>query len=276
MKLLKGKGIAEKILAEVKKDVKNRRIKPGLAVVLVGNNPASEIYVKLKAKAAKQVNIRFKLVRFKADTSENKIVSAIKKLNADKRINGIIVQLPLPQKFNKRKVISAIDPRKDVDGFHPINLKKFLAGKISVYPVFPLAIMKLLEASKVKLSDKKAVIIANSKEFGLVMRQALKLRRIKAKYIFSKNLEKNFDLLKGSDIVVTAMGKPGLIRGNMLKKDAVVIDGGINKTGKRVLGDGDFESVKSVASCLSPVPGGVGPVTIACLLKNVSNMARNI
>jgi len=275
MQLLKGKPIADGLLLSLKKDIKGRREKPGLAVILVGADPASEIYVNLKAKAARRAGIAFKLIRFGAGAAESKILAAIKKLNTDRKIDGVIVQLPLPKKFHTQKIINVIDPEKDADGFHPENINKFLARESGVYPVFPMAIMKLLEAAKVKLNVKNAVVIANSKEFGSVMQQALKLKQVKAKYILSKDFDKKPGWLKKADIVVTAVGKAGLVKDEMLKRGTIVVDGGITKKDGKVLGDVDFESVKTVARYLSPVPGGVGPVTIACLLQNVANLSKN-
>ena len=275
MRLFDGNKIADGILLNLKKEITNRRKKPGLAVVLVGDNPASQIYVNLKAKVAKKVGIGFKLLKFSERANEDKIIAAIKQLNRDKSIYGMIVQLPLPKKFHTQKIINSIDPQKDVDGFHPDNVKKFLAGHPTIYPVFPQAIMKLLGATGKKMKGKSALIIANSKKFGSVMQQALEFEKTKAKYILSKNLNKNLDLLKKTDIIVTAVGKPGLIRGNMLKKGVTIIDGGITKVENKVQGDVAYNSVKPLASYLSPVPGGVGPVTISCLLQNVYNLAKN-
>jgi len=275
MQLLKGKPTAERLLIGLKEDIESREKKPGLAVILVGNDPASEIYVKLKAQAAERVGVRFKLIRFRADVAEDKVIFAVKKLNTDENINGVIVQLPLPEKLDSQRIIGTIAPGKDADGIHPDNTKAFLAEKPSVYPAFPRAILKLLESSKTDLKGKQAVILANSREFGSVIRQALELKGVKAKYVLSKDLDRNLKLLKKADILVTAVGKPGLVRGDMLKKDVIAIDGGVTKTEKGVVGDVDFESVKKVAGFVSPVPGGVGPVTIACLLQNVVNLAEN-
>lgn len=269
MRLLKGKKLANEILAKIKKDLNEQKTKLSLAVILIGENNASEIYVKLKRKAAKKVGIVFKLIRYGEKTNQKTIISSIKKLNNDKNINGIIVQLPLPKNISSQEVISSIDPKKDADGFHSSNTKSFLKGNIKVYPVFPRAIIRLLESSKVNFKNKKAIVIANSKEFGNIMSRALKNKDLKADYFLAKNLQKNLNKLKKADIVVTAIGKPSFIKGNMLKNGAVVIDGGIAKINNKIFGDIDHNSVKKVVSYLSPVPGGVGPVTIAYLLENV-------
>lgn len=275
MKLLEGKAIAGKILREVKKEIKSRGIKPGLAVVLVGNDPASELYVNLKSVAARKAGIKFNLVRFSEKAGEKSVIATIKKLNADGQTHGIIVQLPLPEKFHTQKIINTVDLKKDVDGLHTKSHRGFLAGKPGVYPTFPLAIMKMVESINTCLKGKKAVIIANSKGFGMAMRRAFELKKASAEYILSKDFDKNIGKLEKADVLVTAVGKPGLIKGEMLKKGVVVVDGGISKKGSKVLGDVDFDSVKNVASFLSPVPDGVGPVTIACLLQNVVNLSTN-
>lgn len=269
MRLLKGTKIAEKSLSDLKKKIKASRIKPGLAAVLVGKNPASEIYVRLKAEAAKKVGIVFYLFRFGARAKEGAVIKKIKTLNTDKKISGIIVQLPLPKHLNKQKILETIDPQKDADGVSLESRKK-------ITPAFSGAIMKLISAiPRAKLLEsRKAAIIAKSEKFGEAMKAVLRGKGIQAEYILYKNFKESLTAIARADIVITAVGQPGIIKGEMLKKGAVVIDGGIAKQGKKVLGDADFESVKKVAGYLSPVPGGVGPVTVACLLENVYLLAK--
>lgn len=274
MKLLKGKKVADKILKEIERNIKKYNLKPALAVILVGDDKSSEIYVKLKEKAAKRIGIAFRLFKFKKTASENAIINTIKKLNQNKKISGIIVQLPLPRKFNTQKIINTIDIGKDADGFHPRNVREFIKYRAVVWPVFPHAIARLIKSSGIKIENKKSVVLANSIRFGEVMKAALRNKRMKAEYILVKNLKNSLKKIKSSDIVVSALGKPGFIAGAMIKKNAVVIDGGITKVGGKVLGDVDFESVKKVVGYLTPVPGGVGPVTIACLLENVYLAAK--
>jgi methylenetetrahydrofolate dehydrogenase (NADP+) / methenyltetrahydrofolate cyclohydrolase len=274
MQLLKGKKIAGKILMDLKKAIIKQKLKPGLAVVLVGENKASKVYVGLKKKAAKAVGINFYLYKFKAREKESTVIGKIKELNQDKKIKGIIVQLPLPEGFSTQKIINAVDAQKDADGFHPVNLKAFLADKIRVYPVFPKAIIKILEFSRAKLKNKRAIIIANSKIFGETMEIALRQKGIKAEYILAGKIKKESVKIKNADILITAVGKPGLIQGDMIKEGAVIIDGGITKVGKKVVGDIDFDSIRNRASCITPVPGGVGPVTIACLLENIYLLSK--
>lgn len=267
MKLLKGKNIADKILSKIKAKIRKEKIKPILAVVLIGENKASRIYVNLKKKAAKKIGIGFRLYKFSKNSSEAEIIKKIKELNGDKKISGIIIQLPLPKKFNAQKIINAINPKKDADGF---------SAKSIVDPVFPKAIMNMLEAvPRAKLlENKKCLVIANSERFGKVMAATLKKKKIKAEYILYKNYKKSLPAVRQADIIISAVGKPDLMKGAMIKKGAIIIDGGITKVGKKVLGDADFKSVKNIAGYLSPVPGGVGPVTIACLLENVYLLAK--
>jgi methylenetetrahydrofolate dehydrogenase (NADP+)/methenyltetrahydrofolate cyclohydrolase len=262
MKLLEGKKISEKILNDLKKKISLQKNKPGLAVILVGENKASATYVSLKEKASQKVGINFFKFRFKKTAPEKEITARIKELNADERVNGIIVQLPLPEGFRAQKLINLISPKKDVDGFSFNSQSK-------LRPVFPGAIIKILLSSRVKLSGKKAVVIANSKIFGETMVNELANQKIEAGYFLSENLKKNLNKTKEADILITACGKPNLIKAEMVKRGVLIVDGGITKKKNKVLGDVDFSNVSEKAVFISPVPGGVGPVTIACLLENV-------
>lgn len=234
--------------------------KPHLAVVLVGNDAPSEIYVGLKQKAAKEIGMEFSLYRFAENESQENILYLINLLNKDPQINGIIVQLPLPKSFDPSKIIAAIDPSKDADGF---------LARGSLLPVFPRAITKLIKSAKQNLSGKKAFILANSDEFGTVMREMLRGENLASQYNLAKNIPLSLGKIKEADVVVSAVGSPGLLRVEMLKDGAVVIDGGISKAGKKTAGDFDPSGSENKEGAYSPVPGGVGPVTIACLLENV-------
>ncbi|NTW26999.1 MAG: bifunctional 5,10-methylenetetrahydrofolate dehydrogenase/5,10-methenyltetrahydrofolate cyclohydrolase [Candidatus Moranbacteria bacterium] len=269
MKLLYGKPVAEKILSRLKRDISLCDSKPGLAVILVGNDKASHLYVNLKEKTAVEIGMNFFRHDLRDDVAQEEILQLIEKLNADEKVHGIIVQLPLPQGFDTQKIISNIDPKKDADGFHPTNTELFLQGKFGIAPVFPRAILQLIASSREDLKDKKAVVVANSDEFGKIMSAMLKRENIIASYILSGNISSQLGQIGDSDIVVSAVGSPGLLRGEMLKNGSIVIDGGIEKVGDKVFGDVDFGSVKALDGFITPVPGGVGPVTIACLLENV-------
>jgi methylenetetrahydrofolate dehydrogenase (NADP+)/methenyltetrahydrofolate cyclohydrolase len=277
MHLIDGKKISDVVLNGIKEGIANHRIKPGLAVVLVGDDEASRIYVGLKEKAANEVGINFFKCLFDGDASEEKVLEKINELNQDESIHGIIVQLPLPEKFDVQKIINTISPRKDVDGFHPVNVENFFDDKSVLDPVFPRAIVKMIENTLRESGKevKSAMIVVNSEKFGRVMKKALEKKGIDSKFVFSADILKekesgsiNGDFL-GADIIISACGSPGLIDSSMAKDGAIIIDGGIKKVGKKVFGDVDIRSFENTDCYVTPVPGGVGPMTVACLLENV-------
>lgn len=269
MELLFGKPVANEILTHLKSEIALSTEKPGLAVVLVGDDEASKIYVNLKEKRAQEIGMNFFRYDLPASISEKELLVTIENLDNDKLVHGIIVQLPLPQGFDTEKIINTISSKKDADGIIDKNTQNFLQGNDEVWPVFPKAILKLLKSSKVSLEGKKAVVLANSEEFGRVMASALQRENLSSEYILSKNIPSNLEQIAQANVLVSAMGSPGLLRGEMFKDGAIVIDGGIDKVGEKVFGDVDFASTKGKNGYLSPVPGGVGPLTIACLLENV-------
>ncbi|MDP1834044.1 MAG: bifunctional 5,10-methylenetetrahydrofolate dehydrogenase/5,10-methenyltetrahydrofolate cyclohydrolase [Candidatus Moranbacteria bacterium] len=275
MEILNGKKIADEILDDLQDKIKQEDLQPGLGVVLVGSDEASQIYVNLKGKAAEKAGIVFRKIGMDEKASESEVLAAISRLNADPGINGIIVQLPLPGHLDKIKIIQAIDPEKDVDGFHEENIDLFFAGRERFFPVFPGAILELLKSAGEKLENKEAAIICNSQEFGKAMRSALGREGVAARYFFRDDIQDNLVDLKDFDIIITACGEPDLIQGGMLKDGMIIIDGGITRVGDKVVGDVDPVSVQSLAGHISPVPGGVGPVTIVCLLRNVYLAAKN-
>ncbi|HOX10879.1 MAG TPA: bifunctional 5,10-methylenetetrahydrofolate dehydrogenase/5,10-methenyltetrahydrofolate cyclohydrolase [Candidatus Moranbacteria bacterium] len=268
MKLLYGKPIADEILSRLQSDIFKSAKKPGLAVILVGNNEASKIYVALKEKAAAEIGMNFFLHRVAENVSEKEVTDLIEKLNRNDSVHGIIVQLPLPAGFDTEKIISSIDPEKDADGFHVQNIADFMGGNGKIFPVFPQAILYLIESSGEEFKNKKAIVIANSDEFGKVMVSALEQKSISAEYIISSEIQRNLGKIGVADIVVSAVGSPGLIKSEMLKEGAIIIDGGITKIDSKIVGDVDFSSTEAKSGYISPVPGGVGPLTIACLLEN--------
>ncbi len=269
MKLLYGKPVADEILTRLKADIAGHEEKPGLAVILIGEDKASQLYVNLKEKAAKQIGVEFCKYLIPEITAESDVLKLVDLLNQDENIQGIIVQLPLPAGFDTEKIIRSIDSQKDADGFHPENAKQFLQGAGKVWPVFPSAILRLIESSREELAGKKAVIAANSEEFGEMMQEALRRSGISAGYVLAKAVPSNLGQIQAADIVVSAVGAPGLLKGGMFKEGAIIIDGGIKQVGKKIVGDVDFASTEGKDGFLTPVPGGVGPVTIACLLENV-------
>lgn len=273
MTLLYGKPVAENILDDAKRRIASSGIRPGLAAILVGDDPASRIYVRLKAKTAERIGMLFEEHDFSAGAAEEDILAALAGLNQRDDIHGIIVQLPLPDGFDADRIIAAIAPEKDADGFHQETLRRLFAGDRDAYPVLPAAVLALLRATGQPMTDKNAVVVANSELLGKVMTAVFSLEGIRAQLVLAECLEERKEQVKNADIVVSACGAPDLITGGMLRLDVIVIDAGITRVGDAVVGDADRESVGQVASFLTPVPGGVGPVTVATLLARVAAMA---
>ncbi|RMF05675.1 bifunctional methylenetetrahydrofolate dehydrogenase/methenyltetrahydrofolate cyclohydrolase FolD [Candidatus Woesearchaeota archaeon] len=276
-KIIDGKKVAEEIKENLKVEVSEFREKngfpPGLAVVQVGNNPASTAYVSFKQKACEQTGIYSVKHHLDESVSEEELLSLIGKLNSDSKIHGILVQLPLPEHIDEQKVISAIAPEKDVDGFHPVNVGRFVVGMEALLPCTPRGIIRLLESYGVETEGKHAVVVGRSNIVGKPA--ALMLLKKNATVSIAHRRTKNLaELTKSADILVVAVGRPGLVTGDMIKEGAVVIDVGINKVDGKLVGDVDFESASEKASLITPVPGGVGPMTIAMLLENTLQAAR--
>lgn len=249
-------------------------VRPGLAVVLVGDDPASHLYVSLKAKAAAALGIHLEQHVFRATDTEDAVLERIDTLNHDDTIHGIIVQLPLPPSFDTDRVIAAIDPGKDADGFHQSNVEAFLAGKSSAAPVFPEALIEVLCSSGEDVAGKQAVVIAHSEYFGRALKKACENAGMQTDMLLSSLLESQREKISAAAIILTASGIPGSIDGSMIAPGVIIVDGGIAKQDGRVVGDVDVESVSDKSGFLSPVPGGVGPVTIACLLRRVVALAE--
>ena len=269
--IVDGKKIAAELREELKKKIVELKSKydsvPGLTVILVGEDPHSKIYVKNKEKFAKEVGINSEVIRYPGDIKEKELLNKINELNKNDKVSGILVQLPLPKHIDKRKVIETIDHTKDVDGFHPINVGNLSSGYDSSIPCTPLGCSLLLKKVEKNLSGKHAVVIGRSNLNGKAMAQLLLQEDCTVTITHSKTKDLQHECLE-ADVIVAAVGIPELIKGNWVKKDAIVIDVGINKTENGLVGDVDFEEVSKVAKALTPVPGGVGPMTIACLLKN--------
>ena len=274
MELIYGRPVADKILSDIKEEVSRSGITPGLAVILIGNDPASHLYVRLKEKAAQEIGVHFEKYVFSETDSEENILKKIEEINVSEDIHGIIVQVPLPEGFDTDTIIAAIDSRKDADGFHPKTVEQFLAGDKSKTPVFPDALLELGKASGRNFSGLQGVAIVNSEYFGQVMLQAMTNEGMTGRMVMADNFEKNSEVIGEADIIFSACGMPGMIQSEHIKEGAIIIDGGITKRGEKILGDVDAESVDSKASFLSPVPGGVGPVTIACLLRRTLLLSR--
>jgi len=281
--IIDGKKFARKLKFKIKKEIqsikKKTRLTPGLTVILIGSHAPSEIYVRNKAISAKEVGINSKVLRFKNSISETKLISVIRKLNKDKKVHGILVQLPLPDHIHGHKIIEEIDPRKDVDGFHPINVGNLSSGKDSLISCTPLGCYLMIKSIKKNLSGLNALMIGRSNLNGKPMVQLLLKEdcTVTIGHSKTKNLK---ELCKKADIVVVAAGRANLVKGDWIKKGAIVIDVGINrvkkKNGYKIIGDVEFKSVVKKAKAITPVPGGVGPVTIACLLNNTLKAFKKI
>ena len=271
MILIDGKKIAAELREELKKEVSNLKTKynkvPGLTVILIGDLTPSQIYVRNKEKSAKEVGLKSDLLKYPDSIEEKVILDKIEELNNDETVSGILVQLPLPKHIDKQKVIETIHPSKDVDGFHPMNVGNLSSGYQSSVPCTPLGCYLLIKKIESNLSGKKAVIIGRSNLNGKPMTQLLLKENCTVTITHSKTVSLKNECLK-ADIIVAAVGIPELVKGDWVKKDAIVIDVGINKTDKGIVGDVAFDEVSKNAKALTPVPGGVGPMTIACLLKN--------
>ncbi len=274
MELINGKKVAEEILKSLKKQINELAFVPSLAAILVGDDKSSQLYVDLKRKEAEKIGIDFHLYKMESDIDEKIVIETISFLNADTDIDGIIVQLPLPSHINKDKIIATIDKNKDVDGFKKENIKNFVNGdKNAIFPVFPKALITLAKDAVDNFDNKKAVIIGKSDIFvsaavAMGNRYGLKIEEISC-----KKLEEKKDIVKHCDIIFVACGVPNIIKKDFLKEGVIIIDGGVTVIDKKAIGDVSKDEVKEKANFLTPVPGGVGPVTIACLLENLIKLA---
>ena len=270
-RLIDGKAAAKALRSEVARQVATFREAagrvPGLAVVLVGEDPASAVYVRSKGKATIEAGMESFEHKLAAETSEQELLSLVDRLNADPAVDGILVQLPLPSQIDPNKVITRIDPDKDVDGFNPVNAGRLAIGLHGFVPCTPLGCLKLLRAELGDLTGMTAVIVGRSNIVGKPMAQLLLNENCTVTIAHSRTRDLA-DVVRGADIVVAAVGKPQLLKGDWLKPGAVVIDVGINRTEAGLVGDVDFASAREVAGAITPVPGGVGPMTIACLMRN--------
>jgi len=271
MILIDGKKIAAELREELKQEVSELKTKynkvPGLTVILIGDMAPSQIYVRNKEKSANEVGLKSEVIKYPDTVEEKTILDKIEELNNDDSISGILVQLPLPKHIDKQKVIETILPSKDVDGFHPMNVGNLSSGYESSVPCTPLGCYLMIKKIEPNLSGKKAVMIGRSNLNGKPMAQLLLKENCTVTITHSRTKDLKAECLE-ADIIVAAVGIPELVKADWVKKDAIVIDVGINKTDKGIVGDVAFEEVSKVASALTPVPGGVGPMTIACLLKN--------
>ena len=285
-RIIDGKALAQKTRAEIASGVAalkaEKGVVPGLAVILVGDNPASVSYVTAKEKACAEAGMLSREIRQPADVSQEALLDEIARLNADDSIHGILVQLPLPKGFDEKRVIDAISPEKDVDGFTPVNVGRMMIGEPCFLPCTPHGILKLIEFAGLDVRSRHAVVIGRSNIVGKPVAALLARKGVDATVTLCHTGTPDVAAFtRTADVVVVAAGRPGTLTGDMLKPGAVVIDVGVNRVpdassprGYRLVGDADFESCSKVASAITPVPGGVGPMTITMLLWNTLESAR--
>ena len=276
--IIDGKLVSASLRTKIKEQVASFKLEngvaPGLAVIIVGENPASLVYVRNKRRACDEVGITSYEITMPEDTTEEALLSKIRELNNDPLVNGILVQLPLPKHISEEKVINAILPEKDVDAFHPSNVGKILIGNYSLLPCTPAGVMSLLDYYKIDISGKKCVVLGRSNIVGKPMAHLLLERNGTVTVCHSRTADLTEEI-KAADILVVAIGRPEFVKGDMIKPGAVVIDVGINRGADgKLCGDVEFESASKVASFITPVPGGVGPMTITTLLKNTLTAAK--
>jgi methylenetetrahydrofolate dehydrogenase (NADP+)/methenyltetrahydrofolate cyclohydrolase len=272
-RIIDGKALAAGMRATLAQNVATLPFRPGLAVVLVGDDPASEVYVKAKDRAANAAGIAVHTICLPADTSEDALLTRIARLNTDPAVDGILVQLPLPPHIATQAVIEAVDPDKDVDGFHPLNVGRLATGHPGLIPCTPLAVMKLLAAAGIPLEGARALVLGRSTIVGRPMVTLLLGANLTVTVAHSRTRDLAAECRR-ADVLVAAVGKPELVRGDWIAPGAVVIDVGVNRLADgRLVGDVAFAEAVAVAGAITPVPGGVGPMTIACLLENTVTAA---
>ncbi|WP_027955440.1 bifunctional methylenetetrahydrofolate dehydrogenase/methenyltetrahydrofolate cyclohydrolase FolD [Halobacillus kuroshimensis] len=273
-----GKQLAEDLREEMKQEVAvlhEKGVHPKLVVVIIGEDPASKSYVKGKQRASEKIGMDSDLIELSEETSEQELLDLIHRLNQDDTVHGILVQLPVPEHISDQKIIEAIDPGKDVDGFHPENAGRMLTGQDTFFPCTPYGIMVMLERAAIDVEGKHAVIIGRSNLVGKPVGQLLLNKNATVTHCHSRTKDLKSHT-KQADILIVAAGRPGLVSGEHVKEGAVVIDVGVNRVDGKLTGDVDFESAKEVASHITPVPKGVGPMTITMLLHNTIKAAKQI
>lgn len=275
--LISGKEVSAKVKAQIHEEtlaVKEKGVTPGLAVVIVGNDPASRVYVNSKKKACAEVGFESFEYALPEETTQEELLELVEKLNKDSKVNGILVQLPLPKQIDENAVINAINPEKDVDAFHPFNVGKIMIGDFAYLPCTPAGVMELIDSTGVEISGKSCVVIGRSNIVGKPMAMLL-LHRSGTVTICHSKTKNLAEICKGADILVAAVGKAKFVTADMVKDGVVIIDVGMNRLENgKLCGDVDFENVEKKASYITPVPGGVGPMTIAMLMRNTLTAAK--
>ena len=270
-KLLEGKPIAEKIKEEIKQQVQSLKNKPVLSSVMVGDNAGAEAYVKSQQKSAQNLGIEYQFHKLAQGTSESQLIDFIQKLNLDKAVNGIIVQMPLPPQIDYKKISQFIVPEKDAEGMHPVNIGKIVFAKAKILPCTPAAVMELLKETGADLYGKEVVVVGHSEIVGKPLALLLldKFATVTVCHIGTSKAQKLEEHVRKAEVLIVAVGKAGLIKGDWIKEGAIVIDVGINRVGDKIVGDVEFETAEKKASYITPVPGGVGPLTVTMLMRNL-------
>jgi len=276
--IIDGKKIAAEIRAELAKEIeelKKEGLHPGLAVILVGDDPASRVYVNNKKKACAEIGIYSREYALPKETTQEELLNLIGELNQDPQIHGILVQLPLPDHLDERQVLEAISPDKDVDGFHPVNVGRLATGQPCLKPCTPAGIIELIDRTGIELKGKEAVVVGRSNIVGKPGAFLLLARHATVTICHSRTARLD-EVCRRADVLVAAVGRPEMVTGDWVKPGAVVIDVGINRVEKGLVGDVEFDTAKEKAGYITPVPGGVGPMTIAMLMKNTVEAARSL
>ena len=276
-KLLESKPIAEKIKEEIRQQVSLLKTKPILASIMVGENPGAEAYVKSQKKTAEGLGIEYQFHKLDANTGESALIEFIKKLNSQKPVNGIIIQMPLPGQIDYKKISQFISPKKDVEGMHPANIGKVVFAKANILPCTPAAVMELLKETGVELYGKEVVVVGHSEIVGKPLALLLleKFATVTVCHIGTSKAGKLEEHVKKAEVLIVAVGKAGLIKGEWVKQGAIVIDVGINRVADKIVGDVEFEAAQKRASWITPVPGGVGPLTVTMLMRNLVEAAKS-
>ncbi len=276
MRLLEGKPVAARIKEDLKKEIQELNLKPVLASIQIGDNAGSEAYAKSQRKTAENLGIEYRFHKLNQDTKEQELIDFIKKLNEDKGVNGMILQMPLPPQIDYKKMSNYILPQKDVEGIHPANMGKIVFGKAKILPCTAAAVMVLLKETGIDLYGKETVIVGHSEIVGKSLSLLLleKFATVTVCHIGTSEAGKLEEHVKSAEILIVAVGKAGLIKGQWIKQQAVVIDVGINRVGGKIVGDVEFEEAAKRASLITPVPGGVGPLTVMMLMRNLVEAAK--
>ena len=276
-KLLEGKPIAEKIKEEIRRQILSLKSKPVLASVMAGDNAGAEAYVRSQQKSAQGLGIDYQFHKLARDTAEGQLIEFIQKLNSDNSVNGIIIQMPLPGQIDYKNISQFISPEKDIEGVHPVNIGKIVFGKANMLPCTPAAAMELLKETGVDLYGKEAVVVGHSEIVGKPLALLLldKFATVTVCHIGTSKAGKLEEHVRKAEVLIVAVGKAGLIKGEWIKEGAIVIDVGINRVADKIVGDVEFEQAEKRASWITPVPGGVGPLTVTMLMRNLVSAAKS-